>query len=724
MKAQDQFMETQGSGNCENCGAVRFLNRASSPTLERTILVFGCGRGGTSAMSGALRLMGVNMPNAHPLKHEWSPICFSEQQIDRETTQNNITIFDRQYPIWGWKAPKDVFYFDQYVSMLRNPHIVIVFRNIYDVINSSHKHEKLDFGATAIDISDVYRELCHLITFTCLPIALVHYDKMLQDPMGVLAKIDSWLNLRCSNDMLSAASKFTQVENGMYRPISENTHDWSFDSREIAFDQAKFQIDAYKKRAMQFSNYHAAIVEDLRKAYEVKNELDTQLTELEHPDPTGRHAALESERVAEVEGEEHVKCNDKGSLPTDAELDELRGLARIAEFSYYENKAQYLAALRHRIAIQTTIDSLAKEVKFRKLKKQILATDRSKFKLDIAPSRDIGRTSIVVFRTMPDHKNSNSFIERAFSSALRRVAPQSLIHRSSIETTLDAVLELKPQLVLGIGSIALDHIDYAAIARAARSLGARLVYWLLDDPYEFDFNWKIEGRCDWIFTSDRASVDFYQSAAVTHLPLAADRDRHFQKFVPLRHRTTDVFFCGVGYPNRRSIVSKLRDVLSSCQTVICGDGWDEGLSFCRNDRLSSEALIEAYTSARIVLNIGRHFNIANRDFELIASTPGPRTFEAGAAGCLQAAFMDTCELLDYFNHQTEIVTFSTVSEFSTIMDRIRHDPDGMDKIALAAQNRVRAAHTFDHRAQTMLDILEKEGLFNLPPVLKDQDRVA
>lgn len=325
---------------------------------------------------------------------------------------------------------------------------------------------------------------------------------------------------------------------------------------------------------------------------------------------------------------------------------------------------------------------------------------------------------------MPDHKNSTKSLEVSFSAALNRVARPAIIHRSPIETALDAILELKPRLVLGIGSVTLDDIDYAAITRATRSIGGKLVYWLFDDPYELDFNWKIDGRCDWIFTTDRASVDFHLSEGVSHLPLAADRDLHFRDFVPISDRSTDVFFCGIAYPNRRAIVSKIRDVLSSNNTVICGDGWDTRLSFCRNERLPPEALIEAYTSARIVLNLGRNFNIANRNFEIMASTPGPRTFEAAAAGCLQVVFMDSCEILDYFDRETEILTFSTVSEFAEIVDRVKKDPDGMNRIALAARERVLISHTFDHRARRLLDVLEKERVFRLSPSLDDREQVA
>jgi spore maturation protein CgeB len=333
---------------------------------------------------------------------------------------------------------------------------------------------------------------------------------------------------------------------------------------------------------------------------------------------------------------------------------------------------------------------------------------------EFVDSASAATKSIFVFRTLPDHRNSNTHIEGAFSSALRRVAPSLRVVRSPIEIAADALLVAKPSLIIGIGSVLPDDIDYTAITRAARRLNAPVIYWLHDDPYEFDFNWKIDGQCDWIFTTDRSSMDYYRTPNVSHLPLAASKDLHFRDPIPIRERTIDVFFCGVGYPNRRSIITKLRNVLHPCQTVITGDNWNEKLPFCQNRRMSPAEIIDGYSSSRIVLNIGRQFNLANRQFDIVASTPGPRTFEAAAAGCVQAAFFESCELLEYFARDTEILTFSSISEFSHIIDRARYEPDTLDPIAAAAQVRVLTQHTYDHRAGEMLAVLRNAGLLSFP----------
>jgi hypothetical protein len=401
MTSSGEIVKCEGHSQwSESCEAIQFLNRSTFATSEKTVLVFGCGRGGTSAVSGALRILGVDMPHAHPLKHEWSPVCYVGEQVDRAATSRNIRSLNLKFRIWGWKAPKDVFCLNQYLSMLRNPHIIIVFRNILDVLKSSYKHEDIDFTASAIDVSNVYSELCHLINFTNLPVALINYEKLCANPLGPFTKIAYWLNLCCSNEMLEKGSKFTQVAKGEYREIDNNISESSFDPRELAIDQAKAQIAIYGKRAAEFLAYHSALLDDLRMAYEIKDHLNRALTEMHHcipfeeqpmdiegEDKSDDNNTLTTDaQPMDIEGEDKSddnntlttdaqpmdiegedKSDDNNTLTTDAQLDELRRCARAAESAYQENRTKYFAALRDRIAIQTVIDNLAKEVADRKV---------------------------------------------------------------------------------------------------------------------------------------------------------------------------------------------------------------------------------------------------------------------------------------------------------------------------------------------------------------------
>lgn len=313
--------------------------------------------------------------------------------------------------------------------------------------------------------------------------------------------------------------------------------------------------------------------------------------------------------------------------------------------------------------------------------------------------------SILVFSTLPDNLNTNKEINRSIVDALKRISPRTPVSGVSSALARDAIHTLKPDLVLGIGSIVRDDVDYGSLWRAATAVGATLVHWLFDDPYEIDFNHKLENRCHMVFTTDRASTHYYGNTPVAHLPLAADGERHFRPHVPLQDRPIDIFFCGVAYPNRRAMIDKLRHRLGELKTVIRGDGWDERLPFCSNQRMTPEEIVDGYASAKIVLTLGRQFDIANARYEIVPSTPGPRLFEAASVGCVQLAFLDSMEIFEYFEEGQEILSYNTVDEFTCLTAEVIADPSSFERIALAAQSRAQKNHTYDHRCRHMLDVL-------------------
>lgn len=342
------------------CPSIHFLNN-SFPFSEKTILVFGCGRGGTSAVAGVLRILGVFMPNAHPLKHESSPISYEGSRVNREATRRSIENFNLKYPIWGWKAPKDVFCLDQYIDMIRNPHIIIVFRNILDVIDSTCRHEKIDFVASAIEVADVYKELCKRLTFTCLPVALINYERMCNNPMETVSEIDRWVKADSTKDTLESAANFTKVEGRQYKAVDrDNSAGLSFGSGELALDQANAQLTVYGKRIPQLSSFHAALGEDLNAAHKIKEHLQNKIAELSpEEDLSQQTTGIEVYRVF---SKTEVSVLDY-ELNEDINLDDLVHRAKSAEDTYYQIKKQYQAVLRERMEIQKVIDDLAAKLK-------------------------------------------------------------------------------------------------------------------------------------------------------------------------------------------------------------------------------------------------------------------------------------------------------------------------------------------------------------------------
>ncbi|HEV2573152.1 MAG TPA: glycosyltransferase [Beijerinckiaceae bacterium] len=279
-----------------------------------------------------------------------------------------------------------------------------------------------------------------------------------------------------------------------------------------------------------------------------------------------------------------------------------------------------------------------------------------------------------------------------------------------LEFAAETIAQHKPQFAIGIGSVALTSASLAAVHRSCKDQDIPLIYWLHDDPYEIDYLSRATEAADWVFTNDRTTALFSNFNNLSHLPLAASIDHHFAKFVPFSERTTECFFCGYAYPNRQEVVYRLRHTLRSTNSYICGDGWPLDFDMASNQRLTPEEMNYYYANSKLTLNIGRDFNLANGIAELAPSTPGPRTFEASAAGALQCIFLDSCEIEDMFELGKEMLTFNSADEFDELVQNIRTNPDIFNAIAQAAQERTRTHHTYDHRVVVILEQLARLNL--------------
>ena len=311
---------------------------------------------------------------------------------------------------------------------------------------------------------------------------------------------------------------------------------------------------------------------------------------------------------------------------------------------------------------------------------------------------------VLITGASPDGPNRNVLL-RSFVAAgfVETLGPEAVRH-APLELAGDIARAFKPGIVLCFGSCMPDDADYSDIRRACDAIDAKLVFWLHDDPYEFDFGYRAVAVADAIFSNDRWASLHYDHPNAHHLPLAADRDAHWR---PLGGpRDFDVFFCGVAFPSRVRLLKDLAPTLAKLRTRVLGDEWPkDALPFARNQRLPNDALSTHYSRARLTLNMGRDFHYANERFRLEPSTPGPRTFEAAMAGTTQLYFVESLEIEDYYAPDTEIVLYDSATEFARHAAALLADEAGCTGIAAAAQARTLADHTYAHRARRLLEML-------------------
>jgi hypothetical protein len=376
------------------------LNCEGRLPKQKTVIVFGLGRGGTSAVAGVLRELGVVLPNAHPLKHEWSPVCcHGNGEVDLASTLSNLHRFDNMHDVWGWKSPKDVFVLDQIESYIRNPVIVVVFRNLLESCLSGAKHDEFHWEICAEEHAAVQTRLARLVMYSPHPIAALSYETLIQDPAPVIAEFSDWLGVGLTEETMAAARAFVSSP-AEYRSVSAHPHNGGFDTEEIARDRADAQVRLYLKAIEDMERSIVALAEDIQKARLVVEDLiisvhqliDTHRNRL-RPSAAGRipleffslsdadfvsalfmdpeikmdGAPLEGSSEAEWEDSfprelprsDETDVLPEGLPPSDREIRSRSLYLRVLNDGYVNTRRNHINIVRERMLFQRKMDDLA-----------------------------------------------------------------------------------------------------------------------------------------------------------------------------------------------------------------------------------------------------------------------------------------------------------------------------------------------------------------------------
>lgn len=253
---------------------VAFLNGDTETTAGRTVMVFGVGRGGTSAVAGMLRELGVSMGDSlHPLKHEWSPLVYHHDILDIDASALNIFAMNSKYIYWGWKSPRDIFSLDKYMHLVRNPRVIVVFRNMLDVLLSASRHEAMDLPPLANGIGQVFQCIGRLVNTTTVPTALISYERLRSHSRQVVCEINDWLGLNSDSARMETAAEFVSAENAEYRAVSSDAI-----HAKAVISQADLELDRSTTHSHVYPREAAALTE---KTKTLNQEIELLLSDIE-----------------------------------------------------------------------------------------------------------------------------------------------------------------------------------------------------------------------------------------------------------------------------------------------------------------------------------------------------------------------------------------------------------------------------------------------------------
>ena len=173
---------------------------------QRTLVVMGSYRGGTSMIAGLLRLLGVFM--GHNLGRTNSEDLDFQEERDVAPLAPHISSRNAEFDVWGWKFPGSLGYIDAILPLLRNPQFIIICRDPVAIAQREHALQNYTFGE-ALRLATLHQ--FKLLTFTYRtphPVFLISYERALRGKGGFVKDLASFAHLPVTDERAETISSF------------------------------------------------------------------------------------------------------------------------------------------------------------------------------------------------------------------------------------------------------------------------------------------------------------------------------------------------------------------------------------------------------------------------------------------------------------------------------------------------------------------------------------
>jgi hypothetical protein len=223
-----------------NLGAVRLGE--PPPSGEKTIVVLGVARGGTSMVAGVLRELGVFLGDkAMAPVFEDVRLAEAIEARDVSLSRSIVDEYDAAHAVWAFKRPGLIEQLSFATQLFRHPVYVVIFRDVLAIANRNALSMKSDALKSMKQSLRQYEVVREFIASTHPKALLVSNEKALIHPVAFVSELVSWLGLDVTAEQAAGASGAIVVDPPAYlnasrlqflgrldRATTEHAGGWAF----------------------------------------------------------------------------------------------------------------------------------------------------------------------------------------------------------------------------------------------------------------------------------------------------------------------------------------------------------------------------------------------------------------------------------------------------------------------------------------------------------------
>lgn len=197
------------------------LNPAEQPEPQRTYVMFGTRRGGTSMTAGVLRALGLDLGDVGRRKNNEDP---NFQSGGPTRMRAAIEKRNAEQDVWGWKFPAAATYLPAVFRSIRNPFLVVVYRDpVAAALSQARLDGRHNRRSARISLHEGNANTnmnTGFVLATDRPCLLISNEKALHDPSPLIDELADFLHAPRPGDELRAQI-LDYMAPGQYKSFDE-----------------------------------------------------------------------------------------------------------------------------------------------------------------------------------------------------------------------------------------------------------------------------------------------------------------------------------------------------------------------------------------------------------------------------------------------------------------------------------------------------------------------